>query len=1137
MSMGLNKQTFPVVLDKGIDTKTNKKQLQGKLLTLENGIFQTGMEITKRNGYTALPSIGVGVMLSPYNSELITLDGQSLYSYSQSTAAQVNKGALPTISLSVQNIVRNTNQQTVPDSAINGNFQCFAWKDSSGAGVINYSVYDNATKQSLVNNTLVANSGVAVKVIAISHFFVIIYLSSGALRYRTIDTATPTAISTNHTIAGDISSTAPVFDVTLINGKIFLAYNNTASEISFFTIDSTLTLSSQTNFGSDNCNSINIFGDASFNVWVVYSITGGAGTDTKLYGFILNNALNSTVLAKTQIDTFQISSIGPLIYNITSIVSGTTANVYYEVQQAALAVGCPLDFIKNNTLTLTGTIGSPAVFIRAAGLASKTFSAQSTNFVMVAYQSNLQPGYFLIRADGIEVAKISPQDGGGYTGVSILPEVNLISTGIYQTASLVKDSTTVQNGVIAAQTGVISATLTFQSTAPSKFTLAQNLHVDGAMMKMYDGKGVVEHGFNVFPEGVYSTWDPKHPTLGGGIGTGGSMAPINQKQYSIVYEWTDNEGQLHESAPSVPLTISLPQPPTLTYITGDLNGAMSPPHGGTTILNCTGSPTVGQYMNYVSSAGEVLWSWNCQITNVSGTTVTVSPGYFLVASSGASFILSDNPLSIFFTKIPSGSVLIAGFGEVNGTFGQIISAPTGLVSNYPDGTFFKSAAFTSGTFDTNNPATGLGTTQMYIGIDQYKVPIQIPTLKLTNKSGVSLAVYATQNNGSIFYRTSSPTNLIYNDPTVDYIEFDDTTSDATLLGNQQLYTTGGEVENIGVPAVGVSTTFKSRAIVVPSEQPLTWWPSKQVIPGTPVQFTDVFVQNIDARIGSISAIGAMDDKIVFFGTTSIFYSVGSGPALNGTNNDYTEPQLIPSDVGCQNQASIVLMPFGLMFQSQKGIYLLDRSLAVSYIGAEVEAFNSINVTSAQLMDTVNQVRFTLANGSELVYDYFYKQWDVFTDISANDSGIFQNQHTFINASGAIWQETPNTFTDNGSAVLMHLISNWISFANIQGFQRVYQFLLLGEWKSPHTLTIKIYANFNDSPAVQTTVIPVLTAPDQYQFRVFLNEFCQKAEAIKIEILEDQTGQTPGEGFSLANMAFVLGLKKGLYKLPATKSYG
>ena len=79
------------------------------------------------------------------------------------------------------------------------------------------------------------------------------------------------------------------------------------------------------------------------------------------------------------------------------------------------------------------------------------------------------------------------------------------------------------------------------------------------------------------------------------------------------------------------------------------------------------------------------------------------------------------------------------------------------------------------------------------------------------------------------------------------------------------------------------------------------------------------------------------------------------------------------------------MPEGLMFKSSKGIYLLSRALELKYIGADVEAYNAFDVTSAQLIPTVYEVRFTLTNGVCLVHDYYVDQWSVYTNIAAVDA--------------------------------------------------------------------------------------------------------------------------------------------------------
>ena len=71
---------------------------------------------------------------------------------------------------------------------------------------------------------------------------------------------------------------------------------------------------------------------------------------------------------------------------------------------------------------------------------------------------------------------------------------------------------------------------------------------------------------------------------------------------------------------------------------------------------------------------------------------------------------------------------------------------------------------------------------------------------------------------------------------------------------------------------------------------------------------------------------------------------------------------------------------GSMFQSAKGICLMDRSLNVTYIGGPVERYTSGGavITSAVLVPDLSQVRFGLDTGISLVYDLVVGEWAIFT---------------------------------------------------------------------------------------------------------------------------------------------------------------
>lgn len=400
--------------------------------------------------------------------------------------------------------------------------------------------------------------------------------------------------------------------------------------------------------------------------------------------------------------------------------------------------------------------------------------------------------------------------------------------------------------------------------------------------------------------------------------------------------------------------------------------------------------------------------------------------------------------------------------------------------------------------------------------EQYKIP------------NVIIELYRTVSTGTTFYLVGTANNT----PLGDVVIVDTTTSTA-LTGNQQLYTTGGELENIGPPTTDLMTSFKNRVILVNAENPLQWWFSKQIIQGFPAEYSDILTQNIDQKGGDITALSTMDDKLIFFKQSNLWYVIGDGPSPNGQNNNFTYPQIISSDTGCINQNSIVLSPHGLFFQSPKGIYLLGRDLSLNYIGSPVERYNSSNVTSAQMISGTNQIRFSLDSGIVLVYDYFMQQWSTFTNIAANDAIIYNGNYMYLTSAGIVNGETSGVYIDPlNSAISLSLTTGWLSFAGLQGFERIKQFLILGESESPTLLSVKLAYDF-DSTIAQTDNIPITSASIPMQYRIFMAR--QKCQSIQITLSDSPT--TPTEGLRLSALALNVASKKGPFKKSAALTYG
>lgn len=495
-------------------------------------------------------------------------------------------------------------------------------------------------------------------------------------------------------------------------------------------------------------------------------------------------------------------------------------------------------------------------------------------------------------------------------------------------------------------------------------------------------------------------------------------------------------------------------------------------------------------------------------------------------------------------------------------FSVTATATTG--GNLTDGNYLYTVTYewTDNYGQIHRSGTGIPiTVTLSGGTSTQTVTLKIPTLRLTNKvaprPNARVVIYRTENNGTLYYRTSSATSPIFNNVTTDSVSFTDTTSDANLISNELIYTTGGIIDNTAAPTSSLAVVWKSRIILAGLEDPNQLWYSKARVSGDPIAFTASFTLQVDPKGGNISALGNLDNYLVIFKPSSIFLLTGQGPDDTGASNDYVDPELLTSDVGCIEPASVVTTPSGLLFKSAKGIYLLDRSLAVSYIGARVEAYNSYTITSADLVGYTNQVRFTTLKGTVLVYDYYYGQWSTFPNINAIDSvnWVGSNQrYVYVNPNGSSYIENTSSFLDAGKPIKLKLTTGWLSFAGLQNFQRVSRLILLGEHKGGHKLRVQFAYDFIDAyiqetlidvssiinPTAYGAISPYGSDPSYggdgnlYQFRIHLTQ--QKCEAIKVSI-EDSQSTNYNEGYSISSFNFEAGLKMGQYKLGTSRTFG
>lgn len=510
-----------------------------------------------------------------------------------------------------------------------------------------------------------------------------------------------------------------------------------------------------------------------------------------------------------------------------------------------------------------------------------------------------------------------------------------------------------------------------------------------------------------------------------------------------------------------------------------------------------------------------------------------------------------------------------------------ISSPSTTAGFIIPGTYFYQATYewTDAQGMIHRSAPSVPVSIVITGTSTNTILVKVPTLRLTYKvspNPARIVIYRWSSAQQVYYQITSVIAPIANDPTTDSLNFTDTQSDSQILGNTILYTNGGVVEDIAAPALISMTPFNTRLFAIDAEDRNLLWYSKQVIEGTPVEMTDLFTLYVAPTIsatgttGAMAALSAMDDKLIIFKKDAIYYITGTGPDNTGSQNDFSNPTFITSTVGSVNQQSMVFMPNGIMFQSDKGIWLLGRDLSTNYIGAPVSDYNQFTVVAANNIPETNEVRFRLSNGVTLMYDYYYNQWGTHEGIHGISSTIYQGLETAITAAETVvpanqnsyeippqvYQETQGLYLDGTNPVLMSLQTGWIAISGIQGFERFYQMLLLGTYVSPFNLNVQFAYDFNPSITQSQIVTPDVAAPNfglqpgpfgsgspfggparPFKARIFPDR--QKCESFQVSIQENYVAQTANEGaaLTLSGMQLLAGMKKGTRTSTASRSFG
>lgn len=433
---------------------------------------------------------------------------------------------------------------------------------------------------------------------------------------------------------------------------------------------------------------------------------------------------------------------------------------------------------------------------------------------------------------------------------------------------------------------------------------------------------------------------------------------------------------------------------------------------------------------------------------------------------------------------------------------------------------------------------------------------------LTNTTRGELQIYRNNSKDPLTFRRVPM--FKYSSGNVDFPNdpwYYDASPDDNSAAPQIYAQTDGELDNDPPPASTFAITTMKRPFVASAENRSWLYFGKPYLPGRAPEFNATSFLDIDPPSGDITGLAVLDQNVIIFKRERIFVLAGDGPDAVGKGN-FNNTLAVATDTGCLDSNSIVSTETGVYFRSIRGIQMIDRSLQVSYPGAQVERIvNSSTITSAVLVPSQNQIRFALrsndpliagtgADNVVLVLDYLQTKWSTYSFNPGYDpryslrvaGQAFWKNNYFALAGNSIFQDgSPQntqgilTYVDAPTkvppnAVPMTIETGWVPLAGPQGWGRLRRVNVLGDFRTAHSLTLYFGWDYNEEYTYSVPYIPgALTPGNAENWRVRAPR--QVGQAVRFKLVDDGTG----EAIVITGLELETSQKSGATRVPDMQS--
>ena len=571
------------------------------------------------------------------------------------------------------------------------------------------------------------------------------------------------------------------------------------------------------------------------------------------------------------------------------------------------------------------------------------------------------------------------------------------------------------------------------------------------------------------------------------------------------------------------------------------------------LANVTNSQLIGDYVYTLLLNKGKLSSESGVFTTISGLVLSKLEKivYRSSVEMNDSLYISGGTPKVFDGK----SVYEAGFALYPEGLAQQSTATTG--GNISDGTYSYKAVFeyydSTGRLHESKTSTAV---QIVLsgGTSTQTNTIRIPSVLISEKDAVIVALYRTTNGGTIYYKVtslSSPTTITPSTNT--YVDIIDTLSDTTISSNQQIYTTGNLLDNAIFPSCGVLKNINGRLWFGLCENRRVLYYSQISNQFQAVKTASEFYYDT-LEGGNVVGFAEYGNSCAVFKDKGIFVIVGA-PALNTGNGSSLQPiRKLVTTITSTSYRAIYETVDGIFFMSAFGIQLFQYDGTINNFSKPIN--NRVVPSDITYISYVERLKHLRIHTSTTcwVFDYMNNSWYEWEYFGSLSGCLVEGYEVFVKPDGFIRQERDIYSVDN-SPITMTLKTGWLRMYPVS-VQRVYAIWPMLRYFSDHTIQFRLYQDnevnpieiFNTQSSAITGSTDLYGGEGDYGEGVYyggdvgynsvyqpeLQPANQECESLSLEIIVYNNGNTIGKGCGILGLTILGGVDSQLLQRKQSK---